>query len=40
MLGTPEKKGMYATTLKEDIDLLESGDLDWHKYCAVMHRTT
>lgn len=40
MLGTTEIKGMYATNLKQDTELLETGNLSWRKYCAVTHRAT
>jgi hypothetical protein len=40
MLGTPERKGMYKTTLAEDLEILEKGDLSWRKYLAILHRVT
>jgi hypothetical protein len=40
MFGTPERKGMYKTTLPEDLEILNAGNLSWRKYLAVLHRVT
>ena len=40
MFGTEERKGMYRTTLAEDLALLNGGSLPWRKYLAVLHRVT
>ena len=40
MFGTPERKGMYKTTLEEDLEIINQGNLSWRKYLAVLHRVT
>jgi hypothetical protein len=42
MLGTEHRKGMFKTSLAEDLKLLNEPEepLNWHQYLAYTHRVT
>ena len=42
MLGTEHRKGMFKTSLQEDLKLLNepAEELTWHQYLAYTHRVT